>query len=234
MGILYLIPGLLSEESYSGLIPGAVQQFISQLRFFIVEEERSARRFLRKIDPHFPIDDTHFLVFNEHSNKTEIGQYMEPLSHSNVGLMSEAGLPCVADPGHEIVLAAHRRGIHVVPLPGMSSIFMALMASGLNGQNFAFHGYLPVKKEEKIKKIRQLAAQPLHECQTHIVMDAPYRNNAMLADLLEALPAHAQLCIAAGITSPAEFIKTATVMEWQQQKPDLNKIPAIFIFRVHP
>jgi 16S rRNA (cytidine1402-2'-O)-methyltransferase len=230
-GKLYLIPSPLADEASISFIPEFVKKTVAGLRIFIVEEERTSRRFLRKMDPAFPIDGCTFNIFNEHTSRTELDKYLEPISHNDIGLMSEAGLPCVADPGYEIVQTAHKLGIQVIPLPGMSSIFMALMASGLNGQKFAFHGYLPVKKEEKIKCLKQLINQSSTEKQTQIMMEAPYRNNPFLDDLLEILPAKTLLCVAADITSPGEFIKTMPVSEWKKQKPDLNKRPAIFLFQ---
>jgi len=231
-GRLYLIPSPLSDEAPAGMIPEFVKTTVSALRFFIVEDKRTCRRFLRKLDPSFPIDDSTFFIFNEHTVRTDLEKFLEPArKNKDIGIMSEAGLPCVADPGFEIVQTAHQMGIHVIPLPGISSIFMALMASGLNGQSFAFHGYLPVKKDEKVKRLKQLISISSSERQTQIAMEAPYRNNPFLDDLLETLPSKTLLCIAADITSPAEFIKTSTVSEWKKNKPDLNKKPALFLFQ---
>jgi len=229
-GRLYLIPVLLSDDAPAEMIPSTVKEIIATLRFFIVEEEKTARRFLKKIIPSFPLEEATFYVFNEHTPVREVANLLLPLNTQNAGLMSEAGMPCVADPGREIVFEAHRRGIQVIPLPGMSSIFMALMASGLNGQHFTFHGYLPARREDRIKKIRDIITHRDFSGATHIVMETPYRNEAFFQDLIKVLPPQALLCVASGITSYNEYIYTAPVEEWKRKNFTLKKQPALFLF----
>ena len=229
-GTIYLIPTPVSDDAGIGSIAAVVRDTVLPLRHFIVEEERTARRFLRKLDSMFPIDSSTFAVYNEHSSKTDVLQFLEPLKNHDIGLMSEAGAPCVADPGAEIVAAAHKLGFTVVPLPGPSSILMALMASGLNGQSFAFHGYLPVKKEDKDKEIRRLERESAVQKQTKIVMDAPYRNRQLFDSLVETLSPSTMLCVAYHISSPEQYIKTIPVKDWKTKVPVFEKQPALFLF----
>lgn len=228
-GNLYLIPTTLGEQSPTDVIPAKVLGIAAQLRHFIVENTRTARRFLRTIDSTFPIDDCSFVELNEHTDITTIGHYLDACNRGeHIGLMSEAGVPAVADPGSVIVAMAHYQQIRVIPLSGPSSIILSLMASGLNGQNFAFNGYLPVKPTERIKAIHNYEKRSLHEHQTQLFIEAPYRNMALFDDFLHNLHPNTRLCIAADITLETEFIRTLAIRDWVKQKPELHKRPAIF------
>ena len=183
-GKLYLVPSTLGEESPLNVLPPVIAQTIEKLKYFIVEDIKTARRFLKKVNLEIVIDDLSFQVLNEHTPEQEIPSLLAPLVQGNdAGLLSEAGLPCVADPGAMLVSFAHEKGIRVIPLPGPSSVFLALMASGFNGQNFAFHGYLPINKPERIQKIKELETAVYLKDQTQIFIETPYRNNQMLEAL---------------------------------------------------
>ncbi|MBS0010931.1 MAG: SAM-dependent methyltransferase [Bacteroidales bacterium] len=234
-GKLYLVPVTIGSPDYYYVIPSGVLQIIKSLRIFIVEDLRSARRFLRLIDPTFPIDDCDFIIINKHSS----GQDMESaLSHlgpgSDAGLMSEAGMPGIADPGSGLVLRAHSAGFNVVPLSGPSSIFLALMSSGLNGQNFAFNGYLPRNKAGRTRELRRLETLA-GGGQSQIFMETPYRNMKLLQDILATLKVDTYLCIAANITYGDEFIMTRRISEWRKTAfPNIDRKPAIFILGITP
>lgn len=228
-GNLYLIPTTLGDEDARNVLPIKVLGIASQLRHFVVENTRTARRFLRAIDPNFPIDDSLFVELNEHTDLMQIGDYLDVCAKGeSVGLMSEAGVPAVADPGNAVVAMAHRKGIRVVPLVGPSSIILAMMASGLNGQNFAFNGYLPVKPNERVKAIRALEHRSQVEQQTQLFIEAPYRNMALFDDFVKNLRPETRLCIAVDITLETEQILTLTAREWSRRKPELHKRPTIF------
>lgn len=232
-GKLFLIPTLLGSKDINRCIPPSNISIIKELSFFIVEELRTARRFLRNIDPEFPIDDTSFQLLNEHTTNIDPHEMLSPIvSGNNMGLLSEAGLPCVADPGTEIVLAAQQKGITVIPLVGASSIFMALMASGLSGQNFVFHGYLPTDKPSLMAKIQTIELLSEKHKQAQIFMEAPYRNNQMMECLLKTCSPYTFLCVASNITLPEEYITTKTISEWKKSKlPELHKQPTIFVLQ---
>lgn len=199
------------------------------LRHFIVENIKTTRRFLRKLDPEFDIDNSYFSILNKHTNSNEIQNFLQPCREGeNIGLISEAGCPGIADPGATIVSIAHRENIRVIPLIGPSSIFMALMASGLSGQNFCFNGYLPIDKSLRIKKIKQLSSSCMNGS-SQIFMETPFRNDSLLTDLLKNLNENIMLCIASNISSNDEFIKTLTIKDWKKNRPKLNKKPSIFI-----
>lgn len=228
-GNLYLIPTTLGEQQPADVIPAKVLGIASQLRHFIVENTRTARRFLRAVDPTFPIDDCDFSELNEHTDLTTIGQYLDACERGeHIGLMSEAGVPAVADPGNAVVAMAHTKGVRVVPLSGPSSIILSLMASGLNGQNFAFNGYLPVKPAERSKAIRNFERRSQIEHQTQLFIEAPYRNMALFDDFMKMLLPETRLCIAVDITLETESILTLRVKDWPKHKPELHKRPAIF------
>ena len=228
-GNLYLIPTTLGEQQPADVIPAKVLGIAAQLRHFVVENTRTARRFLRAIDPEFPIDDSDFVELNEHTDLSTIGQYLDACERGeHVGLMSEAGVPAVADPGNAVVAMAHSKGIRVVPLSGPSSIIRSMMASGLNGQNFAFNGYLPVKQPERIRAIRNYEKRSQTEHQTQLFIEAPYRNMALFEDFMQNLHPETRLCIAADLTLETEFVLTLRIAEWPKHKPDLHKRPAIF------
>ena len=232
-GSLYLIPATLGEGSVK-VIPEYVKASVAQLREFIVENEKSARRYLRSIGYKEDFDQVTLHSLGKHTNPEEIYHYLDNAEKGvNIGLISEAGAPGVADPGAEIVLLAHRKKIKVIPLVGPSSILLALMASGLNGQNFAFHGYLPIDSKERGRALKQLEVRSLQESQTQIFMEAPYRNNKLLDDILKNCHEETLLCVAANITLPNEFIKTDNINNWKKSKPDLHKKPCIFLIARH-
>ncbi len=230
-GTLYLIPSTLGEDSPVNVLPGIVPETISRLRHFIVEDVRTARRFLKKILPDIVIDDLSFEILNEHTVADEIPALLAPLMEGeDLGLLSEAGLPCVADPGSLLVGYAHEDGIKTVPLPGPSSIFLALMASGFNGQNFAFHGYLPIDKRERLQKIRELETAVYQKDQTQIFIETPYRNQQILEALNSACRPQTRVCIAIDLTLPGETIISGMVSQIREIATiDLRKKPAVFL-----
>ncbi len=225
---LYLIPNLLSENSESFLFPPGVAEKICKVRLFFVEEEKTARKLLKKISADFPIAECKFYPLSEHSTPGEIQRYGTLLTE-DAGIISQAGCPCVADPGGDLVLLAHRQGIEVVPLVGPSSILLALMASGLNGQNFAFVGYLPKEQTERIQKIKELEKRSLLENQTQIFMDTPYRNQHVFDDVINHCHQNTLLCIASNMSGPEETIKTMPVGTWKAIRPTLKKNPTLFL-----
>ena len=230
-GKIYLIPVTLGGEDYRQVIPEKVLSITRSLRVFVVEDLRSARRFLRLIDKEFPINETHFCELNEHTEVSEISAYLElVLKGSDMGIMSEAGLPGIADPGAKLVSLAHRKNIRVCPLSGPSSIIMALISSGLNGQNFTFNGYLPVNPADLAATLRMLEKKS-RDGYTQIFMETPYRNQRMLDTILRTCSNETRLCIATDITLPGEKIKTLTISEWKKNMPAINDHPAIFILQ---
>lgn len=230
-GTLYLIPCPIAETSPFDVLPAANAETMASLDYFIVENIRSARRFLSSAKLGKPIESLEFAELNEHTQQQDIEQLIEPLlAGRNAGVISEAGVPGVADPGADVAALCHRNGIRVIPLVGPSSIIMALMASGLNGQSFAFNGYLPVKPPERTRAIRNFEKRARTEYQSQIFIEAPYRNAKLFDDLLSSCNPATRLCVACDITGPEEFIVTATIKEWcGRPKPDINKRPAIFI-----
>ncbi len=232
-GILYLIPCPIAEEGdVWDVLPAANKKVIDSLDYFIVENTRTARRFLSKSKVANPIESLEFVELNEHSHSgIEIERMVDPIAAGrSAGVISEAGVPGVADPGALVVEACHRRGIKVVPLVGPSSIIMAVMASGLNGQSFAFNGYLPIKPPERGKAIRNFERRAQSEGQSQLFIEAPYRNVKLVEQLLSTLSPRTRLTIAMDITAPSEYILTQEVEKWRKTKlPELNKRPAIFI-----
>ena len=229
-GTLYLIPSTLGEDSPLNVMPPVIVHVIDNLKYYIVEDVRTARRFLKKMDKAIVIDDLEFLVLNEHTAAGEITALLEPLlDGKDVGLLSEAGLPCIADPGSVVVRLAHENGIKVIPLPGPSSLLLALMASGFNGQNFAFHGYLPVDKRERIQKIREIENAVYQKDQTQIFIETPYRNNQIVEALIQACRPDTKICIAVDLTLPGEQIIHLSAKRLNLNKLDLNKKPAVFL-----
>ncbi|MDP4184685.1 MAG: SAM-dependent methyltransferase [Bacteroidota bacterium] len=227
---IYLIPSLLGDVPYSKVIPEEIRTQVKALRYFIVEDLRSARRYLKHLDREINIDELVFFELNEHTRPEEIEAYIKPATEGNdIGIISEAGCPGVADPGADVVRLAHMKGIRVIPMVGPSSILLAMMASGFNGQSFAFNGYLPVKKNERQKRIRQLEARSATENQTQIFIEAPYRNMQMLQDLIETCDSHTMLCVACDLTLDTEFIRSLTIEQWKKMNPELHKRPAIFL-----
>lgn len=227
-GKLYLVPNLLGDGPAEDVIPQNVLTIIRNLQYFIVEDVRTARRFLSKIHTNHKIDDITFYLLNEHTQVAEIAKYLDPIENFDMGVLSEAGVPGVADPGSDIVRIAHRRRIEVVPLVGPSSILMAVMASGLNGQNFAFNGYLPVKHPERVARIKVLEKKVYSESQTQLFIETPYRNLQLLEDILATCKPETLLGIACNITDPGAILRTLSIEEWRKQIPDIHKKPAIF------
>jgi 16S rRNA (cytidine1402-2'-O)-methyltransferase len=228
-GTVYLIPVTLGGDDFLKVIPEKVISLTRLLRFFIVEDIRSARRFLRLIDKGFPIDDTVFYELNEHTDESDIVHYLDPvLNGSDIGIISEAGLPGIADPGARIIALAHRKKITVIPLSGPSSIFLALISSGLNGQNFTFNGYLPVKPAERSAKLRELERKA-REGFTQIFMETPYRNQKMLESITSTCSNETMLCIATDITLPTESIRTMKISEWKRDLPIIKDKLVVFV-----
>ena len=230
MAKLYLIPTTLGDTSIERVLPPDLTGMISVITVFIVENIRTARRFLKKVNPAIVIDDLTFFELNQHTDKKEISRFLEPIKNGlDVGIISEAGCPAIADPGAEVVKIAHSKNIQVVPLVGPSSILLALMASGMSGQNFAFNGYLPIKNPEKSVQIKMLEKRMQTEGQTQIFIETPYRNAQLLDDLLKNCDPQTMLCIAADITLETEFILSKPVSFWKTSIPDIQKRPAIFM-----
>ena len=226
-----MIPSLLDDSSPEQVLPSEVINSITSLRNFIVENERTARRFLIRLGMKEFLDEIKFDVLNKHTQIEDISDMMLALKNGlSVGLISEAGCPGVADPGAEIVAAAHKLNIKVVPFTGPSSILLALMASGLNGQCFSFRGYLPVKPPARVRRIRELEAQSRKEHMTQIFIEAPYRNNQLFQDLIATLKPNTRLCLAINLTGPDERIVTKSVGEWQKTRIEFQKMPAVFLF----
>ena len=221
----------MSDAPLENVLPSYNIEIVRQIKYFIVENIRTARRFLRRMDREFPIDDCTFFEMGKHADNSLFAEYLAPIAKGHsVGVISEAGCPAVADPGADIVSIAQRRGIKVVPLVGPCSMIMAVMASGLGGQSFAFNGYLPVQDGDRAKRIKQLESRAWSEGQTQLFIETPYRNRKMFDTLCANLRPDTRMCIAAGITTPDEWIHTKTIREWKQTSlPDLGKIPAIFL-----
>ena len=231
-GKLYLIPTTLGENEPLEVMPYSVKTIVELLNHYVVENEKSARRFIKKIKPKKVQSSLVMMKLDKYAIEIETRTYLDFCDQGvSVGLLSEAGVPAVADPGATIVKLAHEKGIQVVPLVGPSSILMALMASGLNGQNFAFNGYLPIDNSERKKGIKALEKLSMEKNQSQIFIETPYRNQKMFTDLKSVLSPGTLLCIAIDISLPNEFIKTFTIAHWKKQSPDLHKRPAIFIIQ---
>ena len=229
-GKLYLIPTPLGDNDPAEVLPGSVMEKACSLSIFVVEETRTARRFLSRYGLKGRIGELEFHELNEHSSAADIealGALFD--SGDDVGLLSEAGLPAVADPGAELVALCHRRGIEVVPLVGPSSLMLALMASGLNGQSFAFCGYVPAKTEERRSALKALEKQSAAARRSQIIIETPYRNDSLLADMLQTLAPRTRLCIAADITLPSQYIRTDSIAGWRGHVPVIGKRPCVFI-----
>ena len=227
---LYLIPSLLGDTPVENVIPSYNHDIIMGIRFFIVEDVRTARRFLKKVDRSIDIDSLTFSTLNVNTKPEEIADLLKPLeSGCPMGVISEAGCPAVADPGADVVAIAQRKGMKVVPLVGPSSIILSVMASGFNGQSFAFNGYLPIEQADRIKRLKQLEQRAYSEKQTQIFIETPYRNNRMLQDILSVCRPETRVCIASNLTCPDESAVTRTVQEWRKLNPALPKNPCIFL-----
>ena len=222
-GRLILFPVPIGAEDIASSLPAANAELLASCHTFIVEELRTARRFLKKAGYPHAIDDTVFLELNEHTSQEDIVGYLDAIERGeNIGLLSEAGLPCVADPGAMITRVAQRRGIEIVPLIGPSSLMLALMASGFNGQSFAFNGYLPVDKSKRAAAIRHLEERLHREHQTQLFIEAPYRNNQMLEALSTVLQPNTMICVACDLTLPTQYIRTLSAARWQKEREKIN------------
>lgn len=229
-GTLFLIPTPLGDNDYKNVIPEYNINIIHGIEIFIVEEIRTARRFLRKVGYTKNFEEVIFLILNEHTQAGEISDYLNEIPKGkNIGLLSEAGCPAVADPGSQVVAMAHEKNIRVIPLTGPSSIILSIMASGLDGQHFTFHGYLPVKQNERIQKIKELDRSLRNKSHTHIFIEAPYRNKQIIESLLSTCSDSTRLCIASNITMNDENIVTKTISDWKRIKPDPGKKPTVYL-----
>ena len=234
MAALYLIPVTLGNTSVEQVLPSYNHDVIMPIRHFIVEEVRTARRFLKQVDKSIDIDQLTFYPMGKHADRSIFSQYLEPLRKGeDMGEISEAGCPAVADPGADVVAIAQSEGMKVVPLVGPSSIIMSLMASGFNGQNFAFHGYLPIDTHDRTAALRRMEVVSAASGQTQMFIETPYRNRKMIETVISALNPGTRLCVAAGITcGEDEYIRTMPIKQWRSalnSMPDLKKIPAIFL-----
>ena len=227
---LYLIPVTLGDTPIERVLPTYNKEVILSIRHFIVEEVRTARRFLKQVDRNINIDELTFYPMGKHADVALFSKYLDALRNGeDMGVISEAGCPAVADPGADVVAIAQREGHKVVPLVGPSSILLAVMGSGFNGQSFAFHGYLPIAPADRAKRLKQLESRSAAEHQTQLFIETPYRNHKIIADILATCNPRTKLCIASGLTTDKEYICSKTIKEWKQATlPDLNKIPTIF------
>jgi 16S rRNA (cytidine1402-2'-O)-methyltransferase len=234
-GKLYLIPCTLANPGETAVVPEDVlpqqiKRTIDWIDYYIVENEKTARKFIKSIHPEKKQPELKINVLNKHTEISAHNEFIQPLLNGkNMGLMSESGCPGVADPGAEIVKLAHEKGIQVVPLVGPSSILLALMASGMNGQSFAFNGYLPIDKNEKKLALKMYERLSHEKNQTQLFIETPYRNTKLMEDLVQLLQPNTLLCVACDITLPTEYIKTKTIQEWKKEKADLHNRPCIFI-----
>ena len=229
-GKLYLIPTTLGENEPLEVLPISIKRTIEDIDIYIVENEKSARRFIKKISPRKSQPDLTINILNKFTAPEIIPSFIEPcLQGNDVGVLSEAGTPAIADPGSEVVRLAHEKRIQVVPLVGPSSIVLALMASGLNGQNFAFNGYLPIETRQRKAAIRKFEKLSENIQQSQIFIETPYRNDTLFEEFLKTLKSGTNLCVARELTLPTEYVRTMTVEEWQHEQPDLHKRPTIFI-----
>lgn len=231
-GKLYLIPSRLGDQPPLEVLPLSIRKTITDINHFIVENEKIARRFIKKIVPNKSQNKLEISLLNKFTQDIEIPEFLKACSDGyDVGLMTDAGCPGIADPGAKVVAFAHQQNIKVIPLVGPSSITLAMMASGLNGQNFAFNGYLPIDKSDCKKRIKQLEKLAEHHHQAQIFIETPYRNDQLFDTFLKTLKPQTQLCVAVDLTLKTEFIKTKTIADWQTEKPNWHKRPAIFIFQ---
>lgn len=229
MGKLYLLPNVLGDGPVENVLPAGVVERIKGIKVFATENVRNTRRFLKRLDRNIAIDGLTFLELNEHSDRRQVEAILPYLAESDVGIISEAGCPGIADPGAELVALAHERGAEVVPLVGPSSILLALIASGCAGQHFSFNGYLPVNRAERARALRAFERQSAAEDRTQIFIETPYRNLQLFEEMTTALQPTTRLTIARDITTADEWIRTKTIGEWRGEKPDLHKRPAIFV-----
>lgn len=227
---LYLFPVPLSEGAVDNVLPRLNIELLHQVKYFVVENLRSARRFLKSVDRSIDIDSLHFTELSEHTLSSEVAAMLAPMEAGHdIGVISEAGCPAVADPGADLVAAAQQRGMRVCPLVGPSSILMAVMGAGFNGQSFAFNGYLPVEAGARAARLRELVRRVTREGQTQVFIETPYRNNRLVEELSRTLPPQIRLCVASDITGPRQSIVTLPAAQWRTRKYDYNKIPTIFL-----
>lgn len=227
---LYLLPVTLGDTPVEQVLPAYNKEIILGIKHFIVEDVRSARRFLKKVEASINIDELTFYPLNKHTSPDDLSGYLKPLQEGHsMGVISEAGCPAVADPGADVVAMAQRKNLKVVPLVGPSSIILSVMGSGFNGQSFAFHGYLPIEAADRIKRLKELEGRIYSENQTQLFIETPYRNNKMMEDIVKTCRPQTKLCIAANITCEGEYIHTKTIREWKGHLPDLTKMPCIFL-----
>ena len=229
-GKLYLIPTSLGDSAPLETIPISIKKIIESIDVYIVENEKSARRFIKAVSSGKSQSSLTLFTLNKFTDPLEIPLYLEECyKGNNIGLLSDAGCPAVADPGAEVVKIAHEKNIKTIPLVGPSSILLAMMSSGMNGQNFAFNGYLPIEKVERKSKMKQLEKRSFDENQSQLFIETPYRNNSVLEDLYKTLNSDTKICVACDLTLPTEYIKTQTAKQWKRSKLDFHKRPAIFI-----
>lgn len=231
LGTLYMVPVTLGDDNLSNVIPADVMKIVQTLEHFVVENEKSARRFLGLVKTNKPVRELYFQLLNEHSAEKDLPALIAPLlAGHDVGMLSEAGCPGIADPGAALAALAHRKGIKVAPLVGPSSILLSLMASGFNGQQFTFLGYLPSDKAARVNRLKDLEKQSLRHNETQIFIETPYRNQHMLEDLLSSCGANTKLCIARNVSLETEFVVSKTIAEWKKSElPDLHKQPTVFL-----
>jgi 16S rRNA (cytidine1402-2'-O)-methyltransferase len=227
---LYLLPVPLSDTAITDVLPLRNVEVVCEIRHFIVENVRSARRFLKKCNREIDIDSLTFYELNKHVNPESISGYLQPLEHGEaMGVISEAGCPAIADPGADVVAIAQRKGLKVVPLVGPSSILMSIMGSGFNGQSFAFQGYLPIDAGERARKFKEMEQNIRIHDQTQVFIETPYRNNKLIAEMSRVLPGQMKLCVASDLSGARESIKTMEVNAWGRAKYDYDKVPTIFL-----
>jgi 16S rRNA (cytidine1402-2'-O)-methyltransferase len=230
-GKIYLIPVTLGGDDFLKVIPDKVLSLTRELRYFIVEDIRSARRYLRLIDKQFPIDDAHFFELNEHTGEEDISHYLEPaINGFDIGVISEAGLPGIADPGARIVALAHRMKLTVSPLSGPSSIILALISSGLNGQAFTFNGYLPVRPDERSARLKEIEKRA-GEGYAQIFMETPYRNQKMFESIISVCRGDTMLTVASELTLPSESVRTMKISEWKKEHPELKDKLVVYVLQ---
>lgn len=230
LGSLYLIPVPLAEQASAKSFTPYLVDTINEIDEYIVENSKTARKFLKEAGLKIPQNDLIIYDYGKHNRDGDIrGFFKGLLEGKNVGLMSEAGCPGIADPGADIVAMAHQKGIKVIPLVGPSSILLALMASGFSGQSFAFHGYLPIDKAQRAHKLKELESIAERNHQTQIFIETPFRNNALLEEILKSCKSETRLCIACDLTAETEFVQTKRIREWKVNVPDLHKRPSIFL-----
>ncbi len=231
-GKLYLIPTRLGDNPPLEVLPISIKKVIENLDYYIVENEKTARRFIKRVSPNKSQPSLHLQVLNKYTTETERNTFLNDCQEGiSIGLVSEAGCPAIADPGADIVRLAHQMDIRVIPLVGPSSILLALMASGMNGQSFTFNGYLPIDKGERKSKLKTLERLSSEHNQAQIFIETPYRNMKMLDDIVTTLQPNTRVCVACDLTLPSEFVKTKIAKDWKQNKEDLHKRPAIFIIQ---